>query len=853
MKSYSEISTRYIKQNRKRTVLTILGITLATILLFAIGTFILSFKDAMIERAKKDTGDFEFQLNNLSSEEAEKVINNAEIKNTAIERDSNTIYILQQNQQRQVGVVYVDKGYYERIYTSKLVQGRIPAASDEIIIDTYNTKNLNVKLGDTLTLTTKGGDNKKFKIVGVAQPEYYRGISIYSYFDSTKLESDYKYNLSINLKSEKHKQQIVQKIISQANIKVNDDTKQDNSQLLYLTQNGGNQFKAEGLEYISIFVIGMIMLSTIIVIYNSFNISVIERMRYFGILKAIGATPKQIKRIVFKEGFIMGIIALPLGCLIGFLSLKYGIKLFIGDKLVYFDNFKVGFYPIIILITAVLVSVTIFLSLIGPARKAKRVSAVDAMRNKNEIKLGKLKRRKGRIVSKLFGVEGSIAYKNIRRTPFRFIVTTLALTISIIMFNVFYGTIDYAKQSISQEFVNSSYEARLFKNDSQAVFSDKEIKELETKDFLKNRYDYMSSNIELVLNNQYVSQEYSSKTQNPLDDKTYKNYGYTKIEDGKVISGKVNELKISEKYIKSGKFDKEALRNGGVILLDGFQKRNKNGELETVRATNYKVGDIIKIPKIKKYTDYKGAEDKEITYEKWNQDRKSEISMAINKGEFYEFPIIAIADREPFDGYSVNGAGLIMNEDLYSKLMGKSEPTRLFFNFDNNSDRIKAVDYFQSTQAYTNYIFADMKSEVDHVNNIFSQIGFFVYCFIIIITIISIVNIFNTISTNLLLRKKEFSTLKAIGMTEKQLRKSVMLEGTLYGIIAAIFGGVISAILLEVIVKLVSRLAELQYKFDVVPFILSIVCAILITYLSTLAPLKRIKKLTIVEGISDEE
>lgn len=106
---------------------------------------------------------------------------------------------------------------------------------------------------------------------------------------------------------------------------------------------------------------------------------------------------------------------------------------------------------------------------------------------------------------------------------------------------------------------------------------------------------------------------------------------------------------------------------------------------------------------------------------------------------------------------------------------------------------------------------------------------------------------------NLLLRKKEFSTLKAIGMTEKQLKKSVVLEGTFYGIAAAIFGGISSCALLLLLTRIIRGFSEVKYKFAVMPFILSVGCAILITYLSTLAPLKRIKKLTIVEGISDEE
>lgn len=852
MKNYSDISLRYMKQNKKRTALTIMGITLATILIFAIGTFLLSFRDAMIEDTKHNHGDYEFELNHLSGEELDKVINNAEVKNTSITRDGDNEYTLK-GKEKNVYITCVDKNYFQKMYTNKIVEGRTPVTSEEVIIDTYSEKSLKVKVGDTLTLETKDGENKNFKIVGVSEAKYYSGISIYSYFDSSKLDKSCKYDVAVNLKSERNKQEIIRKVISQANIELKDDTKSDNSTLLYLTGNGGNEYKSGGIENIVIFLMVVIMVSTIIVIYNSFNISVIERMRYFGILKAIGTTPKQIKRIVFKEGFLMGVIALPIGCIIGFLSLKFGIKLFIGNNLLEIENFKVQFYPVIILATTVLVAVTIFLSLLGPARKAKKVSAIDAMRNKNDIKLGKIKRRKGRIAAKLFGVEGSIAYKNIRRTPFRFIVTVLALTISIVMFNIFYGFIDYAKQASSQQFANSAFESRLWKNDSTDTFSKDEIKELENKDFLKNRFTYKTAEMDLAINNKFVNSDYESKSGKPLDVDTYKNIGYTKYKSTNLIAGNAEKLKIIEKYITKGQFDETALKKGGAILMDGVQIRNSAGNLETVRSTNYNVGDTIKIPKIKSYVQYSRETANGMSYEESNERRNNEIIEAINKDDFYEIPIVAIADREPFNGYSLSNVGLMINEDFCSTLIGDTNPTSIYFNYDSDEDSDKAMEYFESTTSSHNYMYADNKFAIDEINQIYSQVEFFVYCFVIIISIISIVNIFNTISTNLLLRKKEFSTLKAIGMTEKQLKKSVMLEGTLYGIIAAVFGGGISAVLLEVLINISGGLAEVKYKFAFIPFILSIVCAILITYISTLSPLKRIKKLTIVEGISDEE
>lgn len=851
MKNYSDISLRYMKQNKKRTALTIMGITLATILIFAIGTFILSFRDAMIEDFRENGKDYEFELNNLSSEEADKVINNAEVKNTSIMRNGNDEYKIEGEGSKKIYINYVDKGYYQRRYTDKIIEGKAPETSEEVIIDNYTKGKLKVKIGDTLTLTDKDAKNMNFKVVGVSVSKYYSGINIYSYFDSSKLDKNYNYQLSINLKSEKNKQKIINKIISDANIEIKDDTKFDNSTLLYLTGNGGNYLKSAAIQNIAIFIIVIIMISTIIVIYNSFNISVIERMRYFGVLKAIGATPSQIKFIVFKEGFLMGIIALPIGCMSGFIFLKLGIKLFIGNTLMDFENFKVTFYPIVILITAVVIAVTIFLSLIGPAGKAKKVSAVDAMKNINDIKIGKLKRRKNRIISKLFGIEGSIAYKSIRRTPFRFVVTVLALTISIILFNVFYGFMGYAKQLALQEFNTLAYESAYYKNDSKDVFSEEEIKELQDKDFLKHIFTYKTAKIHLVIDNKFVNKEFKDKTKNSLNSKVYEDLGYTRYNNVSIIGGDSENLKIAEKYITTGNFSEAALKNGGVILIEGCKVENSSGLLESEKATNYKVGDIIKVPKIKSYIQPNGLN--ETSTKEWENNIESEIRFAIKKDEFYELPIIAIADKEPFNGNPTNNIGIIMSNDFCNAIIGNLDPTQIYFNYDNDKEREEASDYFESKKVVSNCQYEDAKAKIDRINRLCNQIEFFVYCFIIIISVIAIVNIFNTISTNLLLRKKELSTLKAIGMTKRQIKKSLVLEGTFYGITAAIFGGITSSALLFLLTKIGRGLSEVKYNLTLTPFLMSIGCAILITYLSTLAPLRRIEKLTIVEGISDGE
>ena len=279
-----------------------------------------------------------------------------------------------------------------------------------------------------------------------------------------------------------------------------------------------------------------------------------------------------------------------------------------------------------------------------------------------------------------------------------------------------------------------------------------------------------------------------------------------------------------------------------MILLDGYQIRNEDGDIESVQATKYKVGDKIRIPKLDNYS--RNVE---------NASRN--IEEAIKNKDYYELEVVAIANREPLMGNTLYSAPQLMfHEDLFKTMVKDFNYNGMFFDFEGDDEaREKALEYFNNVKDEKELVYQDLGDLLKEVDSIYGQIEFFVYCFIAIVTIISVVNIFNTISTNLLLRRKEFSTLKAIGMTEKQLKKSVLLEGTLYGILSAIIGGGVSAVLLGLLVKLGAGFAEVQYNFDFIAFAISIICAIGVTYIATVIPMNKLKKLTIVEGISEEE
>ena len=157
MKNYSEISNRYMKQNKKRTSLTILGITLATILIFAVGTFLLSFRDSMLVEQRRTGGDYEFILRNITSEQVDKIKNNAEVKDTSLLLSSDDEYTME-GKDEILTFDYGNKDYYEKMQTSPIKEGRVPTKENEILINQSVKSLLKVNVGDKIDLKDANGN-----------------------------------------------------------------------------------------------------------------------------------------------------------------------------------------------------------------------------------------------------------------------------------------------------------------------------------------------------------------------------------------------------------------------------------------------------------------------------------------------------------------------------------------------------------------------------------------------------------------------------------------------------------------------------------------------------------------------
>ncbi|EJO5348981.1 ABC transporter permease [Clostridium botulinum] len=898
MKSYSEITGRYLKQNKKRTILTIIGIILAVSLFSGIGNLFFIMRDNLIERKRQDQGNYEVEYNHIDKEMVNKLSNNLEIKDYGISKEDNSLILKDDknskktisdvsknssdNNAKIINLDFYDDSMLNNVMTIDIKEGRRPKASDEIILEKKAKRKIGKKLGEYIGGTgvdsqvlkeaieknpkilssanekislqkSDSKEYKKYKIVGYYEKSVTMSNDFYGaigYLDKSSMKSNDKYSFYANLKEKKNKTDIGKKVgktlgLSE-NKKINGKPQISfNEKVLALMAQGNNTLLTKASKNIFIFIAVLIIVCTVAVIYNAFNISVAERINQFGILRSIGATPSKIRKLVFKEAFIMSIIAIPIGILSGYLGIYTTIKLMSNSKQFIFDRLKIGFYKEVIIICVVLTAITIILSVLGPAIKASKVSPIDAIRNSSNLKKEKIKRRKGRLVKLIFGVEGSVAYKNIRRNNKRFIITVFSLMISLVIFTV---TMSMGKISteMTKQFMDSlPFDASI---QSDKPISEKFISEIRNKEGIKKVYTpnikkapvYLEKNI---LNEKYYekinrevpkSEKIKGKDYVCLDNIAYSSYDKASFQDAK-------------DNLIYGKIDMKALNNNGVLLINRNEVTKKSGGRVVADITKYKVGDKIKIPrsKTKFYPEEKG--NKKV-------DLKGEYKKAIEKQDFVELTIVGILNKDSFNGKLGNDSiGLVFSEKCFKNNFGTFPLKQVAISYKDKKNREKYASYFEKKAEEIEGSYMDLYNANNKMKSINKQISVFMYGFITIITIIGVVNIINTITIGLLLRKSEFATLTAIGMTKAQLNKMVMLEGLLHGIFTSVFGSIISYVLYTFLLKQGADFVNFDVKFPIDVFIIGILGVIAITLLASIIPLRRLKKMSIVENIRAKE
>ena len=570
----------------------------------------------------------------------------------------------------------------------------------------------------------------------------------------------------------------------------------------------------EGIDKIIILVTSLVIICTIATVYNAFSISISERKKQFGILNSIGATKAQTTKLVLMEAFIVSVIGIPMGLIAGTFAIDVVFKIigsFYKSSIIGELGLRVVYSPTIIILSAIIVIITILISAILPAIQATKISPLEAIKNSSNLKIGKVKGSK--IVRALFKAEGVLAYKNLRRNKKKFRITLFSLIISVVIFISFSGFMNLFINAQKVNYGQQNYDLNL---SSSSEMDEKSLEELKNIDGVDR----------VVATNDYGMGIYVPENKiNKENEDLINDSGYFSIEtvDNKTVYDIVNcstklpgDFDINKINLKEGSFDKkDAIKENGVILVrkSYYEEPGKKYELE---LTNYKVGDTVKAYTI----EYDG--EKEL---------KKEIDLRI----------MGITDDMPIgnDQYNSMGLDFITYDEVGKKFGLDASTTGLYINTNGDEDARNLVKDIANQYGYD---VTDKMEEIKSMEDTLMVMQIFVYGFVTVISLVSMTNIINTISTNINLRKRELAIIKSIGVTPKGFNKMIYLESFLYGALALLYGIPIGVGLIYVMSKILGEVIDVGMIIPYNAIIICIVGVFLITFIASYIPMKKIKQ-----------
>ena len=788
MKILNNFTLKNVKLNKKRSIVTIVGIVLSVALICTVAGMFSSFTKTIQNAVIKSEGDYHVLIMDVSKEDLKYYMYNHDVKKYYVEK---AIGMAEEN---SFPVLSYDQNELDTMYLKK---GRLPKNENEIIV----SSDLKYKLNENVSLKTyvipdnykelidnpESIDNKEqyiqtlnYKVVGIYDSDYGIVGAI------TKLENyDKVLNIKLVYKNIRNTYKITNKIKKDYEVQYNRD-------LLMWNGISSNDNTMMTLYLIVGIVLGIIVVTSVFVIRNSFEISITEKMKQFGMLASIGATKKQIRKSVLFEGFILGIIGIPLGILLGY-SVIHILILFtntiFSDMISGTDKFVVDI-PLFAIITSILLgAVTILLSSLKSAVKASKVSPIVAIRSNNDIKIKKKKLKTPKLISKIFGIGGVISYKNLKRNKKKYRTTVISLVVSISIFIALYF------------FTNS-----LFKVSGL---------------FYKESYYNMNVRV-------------NSEDLNNID--TYNRIiKLNNIEDYALWSNKV--LKLKEGY-ETGEIN---INSDTTLYSIGENEYKKY-----LKKLDLKYDDVKdKIIYIENTTENDSKTKKII--KAFNFKEKDTLTFYNDNNKEYNIEVAKITKNSSFDLHILNdGSGVfIVSDELFNSI----DEVGHISNFHIKSNNPDKLERDIEKLEIENIVIENYSRIARQMNKMVLWISVFLYGFIIVITLIGVTNIFNTITTSMSLRSKEFAMLKSVGMTNKEFNRMIRLESILYGLKSLVIGCTIGTGLAYLMYKSFSRTIDFGFDIPINAIIISTIFIFLVVGITMKYSLSKINKQNIIETI----
>lgn len=781
MNIFHKVALQGMKKNRTQTLVTIVGVILSAALFTGVATFAVSLQSYLVNGAAEKYGAWHIQLPAADAASAIAHSTDQRLADTTVLQ--NIGYAALEGGKNGAKPYLFLSGWDQKAFDTlplQLIAGRLPENSDEVLIPAHLAANGGVKLplGSTITLTVGDrvsiGDSaalsqhtaytagqevlalnsiRTFTVVGICQRPAIEEFQAPGYTLITAADPAVTGSVAafLTLKNPYQLPAYLESLPKQSCYVLNDDL------LRFLGLSSEKLFTTLLCVVVAILVL-LVVIGSVFLIYNAFQMSLNERTHQFGILMSVGATARQLRHTVLFEGLCIGAVGIPLGILLGLPSVR--LVLLLVEK--NFNNVMYDGVPLALVISvpaivaaAVLSLVTILISAYLPAKKAAATPIMECIRQTNELKLNAKRLRTAPLAEKLCSLEQLLALKNFKRNRRRYRSVVLSLTFSVVLFvaaSTFGGYLNQLAESSQQ--VVEQYDI---------VFTSSQLPE----DQLLPLYEQLRQVSDITVSGYQAQVSYGcSIGADQLSQPFLDTFGPFLSDSG---DGQSKAAVLDAVFVDDAAYQR--LLASLQLPADAY-----SGQTDSMLLASYVEGNFYwqEPPMTVSLSDADGNAVKTVQVTFVN-----------------DYPDLLPADAgDPFRGYSLLLIGpysaKAQFDDLHIALQSKLGITFQSANPGQSTAQMQTI--LDANGVTADYELYNLYAILEQNRNLTFIINLFAAVFILMISLIAIVNVFNTISTNIKLRRRELAMLRSVGMSDRAFRNMLCFECVLYGLRTLLYG-----------------------------------------------------------------
>lgn len=892
MNIFQKYTIKTLIKNKTRTIVTIIGIILSAAMITAVASLITSVQNYLVQTVIVNNGNWHGAVYSTSKEKIQNIKKDSEIDLISIadEIGYSPLDTVNNEEKPYLYVQGMDENFVSMMPVN-VKKGSLPKNSTEILLPYHLLRigGIEYELGDTITLKLGtrylngvilnqtdsfvseefGGeelkitDEKTYTVVGFYERPSFEPYTAPGYTALTISDT------SSDIATIYLRMNSAENIYDFISANFPDNIARYNYDLLRLTGSSNENSYNAVLYSLGTILIIIIMLASIALIYNAFSISISERTKQFGLMKSIGATKRQLKKSVLFEAFTLSLIGVPIGIACGLLGIDITLKLTKNIMMASLNSLlnessvplTLSFSPVTILIAFVVGVVTVLISAYIPVKRVMKVSAIESIRQTNDIKIKANKVKTSKLTYSLFGLEGMIARKYFKRYKKRYRATIISLFVSIVIFVSASSFCSYLQKGVGDVYVNKNYDIRYYNRVEYTTTSKNDI------------YNILSSIPEVIDSSILFSRYYNGKVSSEYLNKEY--YEYKLNQYGEMINPESTEESIIlvflsddeyRDFLTENRFDVERYMNvkDPLALAIDYRRTYNQEEQKYYTFDMLKDGETqVDIKELKTidgyyqtYVEYSEEGERFFIYEPI-EDTTLEV-LRLSEDEAYQTKTLSIGERTsqvPLGVSPGDSILLLYPESAYESVIGEERQDNYGDFYFKTTDHQKAYETMQKTLdelGYNSDYLYNAAGEVENNRSVVTMVQVFSYGFIVLISFISVANVFNTISTNINLRRREFAMLKSVGMSKHGIYKMMNYECLLYGFKAIFYGVPVSSLVTYFIYRGVQQGLNVPFKLPISSIVISIFSVFLVVFLTMFYAMQKVKKENTIEALKNE-